>query len=535
MTLAWAAVLLFVHLGTYGLWEPDEARYAEIAREMLALHEYIVPHLNYVAYIEKPPLLYWLTALSMHLFGLNEFAARLPNALAALAGVAAVFCFARRVFDLKRAITGSIVLTTSALYPIMAQVLTTDMMLTAMVTIAFFAFFLHWREGGRWCWWMYIAMAFGTLTKGPVALVLLTVAGATFLWWEGDSRGALRRFHVIPGLLLITAISAPWFIAVAMRQPDFLDFYIVGEHFRRAFQSSYSHGKPFYYYVPVLAAGMLPWSIVGLAVPWRRLEPNPARRFCVIAAGTILVIFSIANAKLIPYVLPAWPPLAIVIGDGIARLTEIEVKARNLIAIALLLVIAGTGLIVTAEYAGKFSSPYPMLVHSALVAAGVVLICGGVWSALCFTRQQNIWGLSAIAVASSAIYLIIGYGRVMAEPTRSYAQFAREIAQRAPHATLICYPRYIQSLPFYSRRRVILVGPETELAYGAEHSADAENFFFRRKSDLLRLWAAPDSPVLVLDRSALPSLKGALGSFTVVAEDRKKIAIRPANAPKPVL
>ena len=149
MLAALAGTLFLFHLGTYGLWEPDEARYAEIAREMLASHNFIVPHLNYVPYIEKPPLLYWLSAGSMKLLGINEFAARLPNAGAALIGVFATYLFALRTFDHGRALLAGAVLATSALYAVMAQVLTTDLLLTAAITITMFAFFLQWRDGGR--------------------------------------------------------------------------------------------------------------------------------------------------------------------------------------------------------------------------------------------------------------------------------------------------------------------------------------------------------------------------------------------------
>src|ERR1700677_4620092 len=116
-----AAAVFFFHLGSYGLWEPDEARYAEIAREMLASRNFIVPHLNYVPYIEKPPMLYWLTTLAMSLLGVNEVAARFVNAFAALIGVAATCFFAAKTFDSRRAIAAGAVLSTSAIYAVMAQ------------------------------------------------------------------------------------------------------------------------------------------------------------------------------------------------------------------------------------------------------------------------------------------------------------------------------------------------------------------------------------------------------------------------------
>ena len=287
---ALSLVLFLFHLGTYGLWEPDEARYAEIAREMLASHNFIVPHLNYVPYIEKPPLLYWLTAASMQLFGINEFAARLVNAAAALIGVLATYLFALRTFDYRRALLAGAVLATSALYGVMAQVLTTDMLLTASTTLSMFAFFLQWRDGGRWWWLCYLAAGAAVLTKGPVGAVLPLIAAVIFLWTEGEWRGATQRFHVIAGATITAAMSLPWFIAITLREPGFFDFYIVGEHFRRLLEARYSHGEPIYYYIPVIAGGFLPWSLAIPCIPWRSLERNPARRFCLIAAATVFIL-----------------------------------------------------------------------------------------------------------------------------------------------------------------------------------------------------------------------------------------------------
>ena len=249
--LALAGMLFFFHLGRYGLWEPDEARYAEVAREMLASGNYIVPHLNYVPYVEKPPMLYWTCALALRLFGINEFAARFINALSALIGVAATFYFTLRAFDWRRASLAGLVLVTSVLYALMAQVITTDMLLTASIAVALFTGWLQWRDGGRWRWLFYTAMGFGILVKGPIAAALPIVILLVYGWWEGDLRRTLIRFRPVSGLLLTFAIAAPWFIAIAIRQPDFIRYYVVSEHLRRFFQSGYSHHQPIYYYVPI--------------------------------------------------------------------------------------------------------------------------------------------------------------------------------------------------------------------------------------------------------------------------------------------
>ena len=141
-----AAAVCMSHLGSFGLWEPDEARYAEIAREMLQSGNLLVPHLNYVAYVEKPPLLYWLTTLSFWIFGVSEFAARLPVALSAMVGILATYFFALRAFGRRHAILAAAILATTPMYALMAQVITTDMTLTALVTIATFSLYLHWHR-----------------------------------------------------------------------------------------------------------------------------------------------------------------------------------------------------------------------------------------------------------------------------------------------------------------------------------------------------------------------------------------------------
>jgi 4-amino-4-deoxy-L-arabinose transferase-like glycosyltransferase len=519
-----AVVICFCHLGVYGLWEPDEARYAEIAREMLVLHDYVTPHLDYVPYVEKPPLLYWLTALAMRLFGIDEFAARFTNAAAALVAIAAVYLFVRRVFGARQGVLAATILTTSALYALMAQVLTTDMVLTATVTVALFAFYLQWSSGGAWWMLMYPMMALGVLTKGPIAVAIPVLVGGIFLVLEGDWHGVVRRFQVIPGIVLVALIAGPWFVAIMVQQPDFFSFYFIGEHLQRFFQASYSHGQPFYYYIPVIVGGMLPWSLFVPFIHWPTLRSDPTRRFCLVTAATILVLFSLASAKLIPYVLPAMPFVAIAIANGLDEFIT-ERDCRPLAVVGPLLGITAAGILIVAAYTDRFTSPNPAMVRPALQVAGLILLVAGLFSFAAFWLRRAVAGMSTLALASAALLLVASYGRLLAEPARSYAQLAREIAERAPDARLICYPRYIQSLPFYTDRRVILVGPPTELAYGAAHAADGPNYFFTRRSDLLRLWNEPVWSLLIIDRGAMPGLVKSLGPFTIIAEDHKKIAL----------
>jgi len=166
-----------------------------------------------------------------------------------------------------------------------------------------------------------------------------------------------------------------------------------------------------------------------------------------------------------------------------------------------------------------------MLVRPALVVAGSILIIGGIASAAGFWLRRPIFALGIFGAAAASLIIVLNYGRLMAEPARSYATLARAIARQAPHAVLVCYPRYIQSLPFYTGHRVILVGAGTELAYGAEHSPDAAQYFYKGPKDVQRLWDTNPAILLVIDRSASGSIQPMLGPFQIVAQDDKKLAL----------
>lgn len=533
-----AGALFFFHLASYGLWEPDEARYAEIAREMLASRDFILPHLNYVPYIEKPPLLYWLTTMCFAAFGINPFAARLLPALSAAAGVLATYLFAARVFDRRRALLAGAILATSPLYAAMAQVLTTDMLLSTALTAALYAFFMHWREGGRWRWMFYAAMGFATLAKGPVGVALPALVVLSFLWWQGDLRAAIAKLRVPSSLALTAAIALPWFVAVGIREPDFAAFYLVGENFRRFFDTTYSHGEPLYYYLPVLVGGMLPWSLMLVAVRGPR-RPDPAWNFCAVSALVIVGFFSLASGKLLPYILPALPPIAMLIADAFFRRAQPagagsaavghSSKVARIALLGLPLGLMGLAAIVVAALAPQLRSEYLKLARPALMAAGVAAAVGGVVVGWAFLRRRFELGLAALAGVSALMLCAASYGRLEVEPLRSYDRLCRTVAREQPGAELICYRRYVQGLPFYARRRVIVVGGRGELSFGARHGRHAAEYFFDSRADLIRLWSRPGPKVLILNQSELDELRSDLGEYRVIASEHRKRAIVPAG------
>jgi len=532
--LALSLAVCMFHLGSFGLWEPDEARYAEIAREMLQSGNLLVPHLNYVAYVEKPPLLYWLTTISFWIFGVSEFAARLPVALSAIAGILAAYFFTLRAFGRRHAILAAAILATTPLYALMAQVLTTDMTLTALVTIATFSLYLHWHEGGRWCWLAYVAMGLAVMTKGPVGAALPVLSMLLWLAFNRELGGAIAKFRAIPGFLLTTLIAAPWFIAMTIREPGFADFYFIGEHLRRAFETDYSHSEAFYFYVPVLAIGLLPWSLLVPFLTWRETARNPARSFCVIAAGVTIVAFSCASAKLIPYILPAVPPIAVLIADGLVSCAwpaagspaaRRPPDSRILLESGPMLALLGAGIIVAALAAPQFRTPYVMAARPAMYAIGALLLVGGAVTTSMFVMRRTAAGLGAIVVTLAVVLIAGGWVRLETEPMRSYAALSRAIAADAPDADIICYHRYVQSLPFYNRKRVVLVGGRTELDFGSRLDPDAPEWFMNNDEQMFRRWEQPGRVVVVLDAGDLARMKERFGEFDLIAVEGKKRAI----------
>jgi 4-amino-4-deoxy-L-arabinose transferase-like glycosyltransferase len=531
--IALGAAVFGFHIGSYRLWEPDEARYAEIAREMIALGNYLLPHLNFVPYVEKPPLLYWMIALSMRTAGFNETAARIPGAICALAGALATWFFTLRTFDRRRALIAGAILITAPLYAVMAQVVTTDMALTTLTAIAMFALFLQWREGGRWYVIGYIAIGLGILAKGPVSAAIPILVMIVFAWREHGLRGAAARLHVVTGAFVTAVIAAPWFVYMTVKMPDFFSFYFIDEHVRRFLDSSYSHGGPIWFYIPVLIAGLIPWSLLAPFLPWRPSEPNAARRFCTIAALTIFGFFSISRSKLIPYMMPALPAIAVLLADAIGRAasaapterSDAERSPTRLLVASPLLGLIGAAAITTAILAPDSSSPYLTLVQPALFALGAVTLLGGMATAVSFRLGGAFAGLTVLVITMVAALWAGSYGRLEAEPLRSYAALSEEIAASAPDATIVCYGRYVQAVPFYTRRRAIVIGAKTELTFGADHASDARDWFFEGASALLRLWRGNRRIVVVLDERDLARLAPKLGAFNVIGSEWHKRAI----------
>lgn len=333
LLLAVATSLLLVEAGHTPFFEPDEARYAEIPREMLATGDFVAPHLDGHRYYEKPPLHYWAVAASMKVFGETEQAARIPSKLAAVGMVVAAVLFARRRYGERVAILAGLIVATSLLVVAIGRLNIIDGPLSLAVAtsaFAFAAFQEHERSGDRAraraaLYLLHVSCAAAVMLKGLVGLVL--PGGAILVWALLSRRLAIVPKLFSPGpLVAFLALVVPWHVAIARRDPEWFDFYVVGEHFRRYFESGHRReGHPLLF-VGVLLAGLVPWSVLfgriaGALPPLRRGEwrERGSEAYLQLFWVLVVVFFSLSRSKLPPYVLPVWPAVAVLLALGIER------------------------------------------------------------------------------------------------------------------------------------------------------------------------------------------------------------------------
>ncbi|HTY42533.1 MAG TPA: phospholipid carrier-dependent glycosyltransferase [Thermoanaerobaculia bacterium] len=480
-----------------GLAEPDETRYAEIPREMLAARDFVVPRLNGLPYFEKPPLLYWANAASFRLFGQTPWAARLPTRLAGL-GTALLVVWAAGAGGRRReGLAAGILLLASPIGFLMARTNLTDGLLTfflAATLLAARAAILR-REAGRP--WNGFAAAAGAaaaaafLTKGLIAIAL---PGLVLLLWAASTgrwRG-LAALVISPAPLVFAALAAPWFVLVERRHPGFLEFFFVHEHFQRFATGAARRAGPVYYFVPVLALGFLPglaFFLAALARAWRRASDG---FFFFVWFAVVFVFFSVSQSKLPPYVFPALPAAAILAGGAAGG----ALGRRPWIAHALLATAFGAALVLHPVTRG-------FLMESrlqGLIAPALAILVVAAWAAVLFAGGVPSFATAALAVGWAAFLGAV----VIAWPRTPPARLAQEIAAAARAAgagqvPLVGYKDYLNGLSWALGRTIPVAAYRGELEPDFETDPDHRDALLWSKERFWELWKS-EQPMLVLVR-----------------------------------
>lgn len=516
------AGLFLTRLGTPGLMDPDEGRYAEIAREMLVTGDFITPQLNFLPYLEKPPLVYWLTALSLQVGGLNEWAARLIPALSALAALLAVYWLAVKLWEQATAFLAALATATSSGFFLLGRLLTLDMTLTACLTWGVALAYVAVRnQQPRYLPWAYLALALGMMTKGLVAVVLPALIFLAWFALQKQWRGLLTLWHT-GGILLFAVVVLPWHFLVAWHNPDFLQYFLFREHLQRFLAPHVHAGKPVFFYLGVLVAGFLPWVFL-LPWAWRRTKTEPAanqdRLFLSVWFAVIFIFFTLARAKLFPYLLPGLPPLALLVGRALSGTFPAPPSLGPLWFWSLRLWVATTLLILLGWLVAAFFVPalWERIAFLSFYPAAAALIlaippAAGLTGRLTWPRWRSLLLGSALALN---LVLIFAVERVAT--IKSPKMLAQMINARTPaDGVLIGFHYYSQGISFYTSRPFYLFQTKGELEFGLEHKP-GNPYYLHWPADLSALLAS--SPVF----------------FVVIHQDNVKFLQTMYNQPLAIL
>jgi 4-amino-4-deoxy-L-arabinose transferase-like glycosyltransferase len=464
--------LFFVLLGSRPLFVPDEGRYAEIAREMVASHDWVTPTLNGIRYFEKPILFYWLGAAAIKIGGLNLWSLRSINAILGLVGCLLTYAWTRWFYDRATGLLAACILATSSLYFVMSHMVSLDLPVTVFNTATLMAAFCAYQAktpaGTRLALTLAaIAAALAVLTKGLIGIVF---PGLVFFAFIALTHGWRRLWQLplISSFCLFLLIAAPWHVIVNHRHPEFFYFYFIEQHFLRYTMKDIGHYQPVWFFIPTLLAGLFPWVVFlpqTLVQACKQVfKPNPERAltsFLLVWAVIIFTFFSFSKSKLIPYILPVFPPLAILMAAALR-------KARLKTALVSLMVLAVAVLIISVNLLKSASLPNPLAAAHIITLALGLLITGTFFSLLTLKRQRA--GALALMALSSGLFLIMAFSAFPDMDSRTILPLTQALQPiLKPNDDVITYDQYYQDLPFYLQRQVSILNWHNELTYGMAH------------------------------------------------------------------
>jgi len=495
-------------LGRAPLANPDEGRYAEIPREMDASGDWVTPRLDGVDYFEKPPLLYWAVAAEMKVFGTSERSLRAVPAFFALAGVLLTYAAARALRGRGAGFASGVVLGTSLIYFAHARLLILDMAVAVLMSATLFCFILGVREPPGWrrrlfFYGLYASAALATLTKGLMGFL---VTGAVMLGWllVFNQWKRLRPLYLPTGALLFLAIAAPWHILVARRNGTWAHFYFIHEHWERFTTTEHHRYGPWWYFIPVVLLGLFPWvgflwpaSREALAGGWARRKENAEMGFLVFWAAFIFLFFSASQSKLIPYILPVFPPLAVVIGAWLARRRDEGVLAplrgglRLFSVVCGLLALAVCAVVWDPALVRNLDPTQALMLRPYAYAAAAVLAAGAGGCGWLARARGARAALAGMVAATGLFYGVLALARPALQPvgTRDIALIVK--AQVPPGDRVYHYHGFYQDFAFYAHRfygTVSFYGDELELQNDAAARASGR---FIDEAEFRREWARP--------------------------------------------
>ncbi|MFN3531841.1 MAG: ArnT family glycosyltransferase [Candidatus Brocadia sp.] len=457
------------------LIDPDEPRYASTARDMVLHGNWIVPHFNGAPRINKPPLFYWTVAISYKFFGISEFSARLPSALAAMATVFVTYLWGKRCRGeletspyCTNGFWAGVVLMTSPLFFLISHFCITDMLLTFFVCASLYLFFIEYMEtnkSNQRKLFLYFLLGLGFLVKGPIGILLFIVITIGFLLWIRDFP-YIRRLWYLPGFLLFLGIICAWGIPFWLSLGTKQIFALLSQETSGRFVGGYAHPEPIYYYLPAFMMGFFPWSLfifITFIYTFMRRKTLPAEEkkqvyfFCAWFILT-LAFFSISHSKLMTYILPLSPSVALLTlslsrwekdGNIWRKLSWIVWLAISLSVMFPVVFILTMQKWVPAKYG---LSAYHVVIPI------IILFAGALAALFIFIRKRSFSQLQKVFCLTNCFFLVV----TLTYATKYIGTFrsARDIVvkcllDKGEDYALLSYSRTLPSLVFYSGKNVI--------------------------------------------------------------------------------
>ena len=525
----------FATLGSRALIHPDEGRYAMLSLGMLQSGDWITPRLNGLLYFEKPALQYWMGALSFLAFGINEFAARFWPGLTGILSVLAVGLTARRVWG--NGLFAAMVMGGSLWVVANSHFLNLDTALMFFLTIALCGFVCAQNDDasiaetrhGMWLAWA--GMAGATLSKGLVGLVI--PAASLFFYslfcWEWR---AWRRMHWLTGSMIFIALSAPWFWLVSARNPEFARFFFIHEHVERFLTTVHGREAPFWYFLPVLFVGFLPWTsflprIIGDGLRREAGQTFQTGRFLLVWAIFVLAFFSKSSSKLPSYILPMFPALALLLGQTLTRARAASLKKHLVLPLCLwglaALAYPLSGFLATAQW-----TPWPAYQQFAafLSIGGILFVLSAMlaWRAL----SRNQVPLAAMMLCAGGLFgaLCAAQGHDAIGRLKSSKDVVAQIsAHLRPETELFSVRAYEQTFPFYLRRPVTLVEYQDEFSFGQRVEPDKS--IASLEAFVARWKTAPHAMALMEENTFKLLSQRGLAMKPVYQDLRRMIVVKP--------
>ena len=510
--------------------DPDEGRYAEIPREMVTTGDWVTPRLDGLKYFEKPVLQYWATATLYSVVGLSNWSSRLWTVGLGFACLPLIYAWLARLYDRRAAVAAVAILAMSPYFGIIGHLDLLDASFTFWMCATVLAFALaqsapvrsaEERNGMLACW---AAAALAVLSKGIVVFVL---AGGTLIVYSVVERDLKpwRRMHFALGIPLFLALATPWFVLVSLRNSDFAPFFFVHEHLQRFLTQEAQRVEPWWYFLALLVLGALPWLVPLLRAAWMAWrDPGSTSdfkplKFLLIFSALTLVFFSISGSKLATYILPMFPPLAVLTAVAVADGPRFLARSTRVAAGLALFVAAGL-LVYSQRRNGIIPAPAVGWAVAATLAALVAV--GASWRRVA-AGEAGASPPLVVALAFIFVWQALLCEYTVIPPSRSAYALVQAVAPAVRAGTaLYSVGEYRQTIPPYLGRTLILVefAGVGELDFGEQEeprrqSATPEQF--------VRQWEASRDAIAFFDprvwdhyrRQGLPGRVIAHDSFTV--------------------